>query len=307
MAESTALQGRELALGHNSETEAVFKNVVFAGGGSRCFWQIGFWDGANRSGLGLNRTIDYAASTSAGCAFATVALLDRGPQALSLFKEMTARNARNIYWRHLKPGVEEPVLPHFRMYRGALEAMLSHQDRCQLGDKRREFLMAKCPRYLLGGLGTAAAFAVYGLEKRLVAPVHLSWARKMGFKPVVGGNQDAEDLPDFINMILAASTVPPVLPRVDHRGESVLDGGFIDNAPAFLTDGRSGRTLVLLSKHFRKPLPAVANRVYVQPSEPIKIDKFDYANPEVLQQSYDLGFEDGCRFAASKPLAVAAL
>ena len=45
-----------------------FRNAVFAGGGSRCLWQLGFWDGANQAGLRLAETVDYAASTSAGCA-----------------------------------------------------------------------------------------------------------------------------------------------------------------------------------------------------------------------------------------------
>ncbi len=280
--------------------QGVFKNAIFAGGGSRCFWQIGFWEGARQAGLELNETVDYAASASAGCALATAALLDRGPEALALFKAITARNPRNIYWQNFKPGVTEAVLPHSKMYRQALEQMLSPPDLDALANKRLEFLMAVPPRYLRGGLGTTAAFTVYGIEKRLTGTIHPSWTQRLGFKPLVSSNQEAEDLPDFINMILASSCVPPILPRIDHRGQSVLDGGFIDNAPAFLADGRSGLTLVLLSKHFKRPLPRVANRVYVQPSEPIKIDKFDYANPAGLQQVYDLGLKDGHQFVVAR-------
>jgi hypothetical protein len=35
----------------------------------------------------------------------------------------------------------------------------------------------------------------------------------------------------------------------------------------------------------------------VQPSQPIRIDKFDYANPDALQETYDQGLEDGAQFA----------
>ena len=77
----------------------------------------------------------------------------------------------------------------------------------------------------------------------------------------------------------------------------MLDGGIIDNVPAHLADGREGRTLVLLSKKYRSPLPTAGTRIYLQPSEPIRIDKFDYANPEGLQDTYDLGMRDGQRFA----------
>jgi hypothetical protein len=36
---------------------------------------------------------------------------------------------------------------------------------------------------------------------------------------------------------------------------------------------------------------------YVQPSKQIKIDKFDYANPDGLQETFDIGLTDGIRFA----------
>ena len=73
-------------------------------------------------------------------------------------------------------------------------------------------------------------------------------------------------------------------------------GGMIDNVPAFMADDRSGETLVLLSKRYRKPLPQFARRTYAQPSAPILMDKFDYANPEALQEVFELGAADGRAF-----------
>ena len=55
---------------------------------------------------------------------------------------------------------------------------------------------------------------------------------------------------------------------------------------------------MLLSKRYRVPLPEAADLVYVQPSAPITIDKFDYSNPDGLQWVFDLGLEDGAQFAA---------
>ena len=274
-----------------------FRNAVFAGGGSRCLWQLGFWDGANQAGLHLAQTVDYAASTSAGCAMATAAMLDRGAEALELFKEMTSRNPRNIHWRNLKPGSGRPLLPHLDMYRAALERFLGPGDLERLSGTRLEFLMAAFPRFLPAGLGAMLAFSVYGLEKHLTGVLHPCWTRKLAFEPLAIGNQEADDIADLINIILASSCVPPVLPGNGYKGRRVLDGGIIDNVPAHLADGREGRTLVLLSKRYKKPLPGPGQRVYVQPSEPIRIDKFDYANPEGLQQTYDLGLKDGARFA----------
>ena len=278
---------------------AHINNVIFAGGGSRCLWQVGFWDGANAAGLPLNDTVSYAASTSAGCAMATACMLDRGREALDLFKELTARNPANIHWGNLKPGSGAPLLPHIRMYREALEIFLTPEDMARLADKRLEFLMAVFPRYLPSSLGALVAFTIYGLEKHITGVLHPPWTRKLGFTPLARGNQEADDVADFIDIILSSSCVPPVLPSDGYRGQRVLDGGIIDNVPAHLADGRDGRTLVLLSKKYRQPLPVPGTRIYAQPSEPIRIDKFDYANPQGLQETYDLGLEDGRRFAQS--------
>ena len=276
-----------------------FRNAIFAGGGSRCLWQVGFWDGANRAGLKLADTVDYAASTSAGCAMALAVMLGRGPEALALFKELTAANPSNIHWRNLKPGSGKPLLPHIEMYRQALEMFLQPEDLGRLEGKQLEFLMARFPSYLPSSLGALLAFSVYGLEKHLTGVLHPSWTRRLGFAQVVANSRDAADVSDLVESILASSCVPPVLPGKGYRGQRVLDGGIIDNVPAHLADGREGRTLVLLSKRYRSPPPEPGQRVYVQPSEQITIDKFDYANPDALQQTYDLGLCDGADFAKS--------
>ena len=125
-----------------------FQNAIFAGGGSRCLWQVGFWDGANEAGLGLDTSVNYAASTSAGCAMALVVLLGRGPEALALFKKLTAANPANIHWQNLKPGSGKPLFPHLRIYRQALEEFLMPDDLKNLEGKQLEFLMARFPRYM---------------------------------------------------------------------------------------------------------------------------------------------------------------
>ena len=121
----------------------------------------------------------------------------------------------------------------------------------------------------------------------------------MGFVPLVSGNKEAQTINDLIDTILASSSVPPVLPTKHYQGHRILDGGIIDNVPAHLADGRPGLTLILLSKRYKRPLPEPTQRVYVQPSEPIRLNKFDYADPIGLQDVYDLGLCDGDTFANS--------
>ena len=129
-------------------------------------------------------------------------------------------------------------------------------------------------------LGTALAFTIYGLEKHITGVLHPRWTRKLGFNQVVANSREARAVGELVDAILASTCVPPVLAGDGFRGQRVLDGGIIDNVPAHLADGREGKTLVLLSKRYRQELPLPGQRVYVQPSERITLDKFDYANPE---------------------------
>jgi hypothetical protein len=226
-------------------------------------------------------------------------MLNRGPEALDLFKELTDKNPSNIHWQNLKPGSGKPLLPHIDMYREVLRTFLSDTDLDKLSNKKVEFLMAVYPRFLPAGVGTLLAFLVYGLEKHMTGSLHPTWTQRIGFTPLVKGNSDAETISDYIEIVLASSCVPPILPGNGYKGQRVLDGGIIDNVPAYLADKREGRTLVLLSKRYRQDLPSFGTRTYVQPSRPIRIDKFDYANPAGIQETYELGVNDGKTFAAS--------
>ncbi|MEM7218853.1 MAG: patatin-like phospholipase family protein [Pseudomonadota bacterium] len=278
----------------------MFSNAIFAGGGSRCFWQLGFWWGANRAGLKLRSQVRFAAATSAGSAVALAAMLGREEEALAAFQRMARDNPGNLHWRNLKPGSHAPVLPHMVMFRSIMAELLTDQDLGRLADRELVFLIARCPPLLPGALSALLGFSTYGLEKWLTGRVHPEWSRRLGFAPIVASSRDARTTQELTDMVLASSCVPPLLPSPPYKGERILDGGMIDNVPAFLTEGHPGRTLVLLSKRYRRPLPEVVNRLYLQPSEPITLDKFDYADPEGLQRVFDLGCTDGQRFAAAQ-------
>ena len=105
-----------------------FRNAIFAGGGSRCFWQLGFWEGAKQSGLDLQGSVEFVGSTSAGCAMATAAVLDRAHDALSIFQGFTKENPKNIHWWNLHPFRPGRLFPHASMYRQALDTFIGHDD-----------------------------------------------------------------------------------------------------------------------------------------------------------------------------------
>ena len=277
-----------------------FRNAIFAGGGSRCFWQLGFWEGAKGAGLDLQSSVKFAGSTSAGCAMASAAVLDRSQDALTLFKDLTAKNPKNIHWKNINPFRRGTLLPHGRMYRDAMNALIGPADLEVLKNTSLHFLMSSYPRWLTGAIGAAAALCIYGVEKTLRKdPIHPKWPARAGFKPLVGRAADCHTPQDYINMVLAASCVPPVLPEGRFGDRKVLDGGLIENIPVRLADEQPGETLVLLSRMYDRGLPTKRGVTWVQPSKPIKIDKFDYANPDGLQETFELGLGDGLEFGRS--------
>ena len=277
-----------------------FRNAIFAGGGSRCFWQLGFWEGAKEAGLDLQRSVKFVGSTSAGCAMATAAVLDRAHDALHLFQGLTKENPRNIHWNNLHPRRRGQLFPHAGMYRRALHEFVAHDDLAVIQKSSVHFLMSDYPKWLRGAVGAAAALSIYALEKTLRGdPLHPRWPARFGFRPIVGRAADCSTLLEYIDMVLAASCVPPLLPEGRFAGRSVLDGGLIENIPVRLAANEPGNTLVFASRRYERELPSSERVTWVQPSEPIKIDKFDYANPEGLQETFDLGLRDGRAFGRS--------
>ena len=277
-----------------------FRNAIFAGGGSRCFWQLGFWEGAKEAGLDLQGTVKFVGSTSAGCAMASAAVLDRSQDALTLFKRFTALNPRNIHWKNINPFKPGTLLPHGRMYRDAMNEFIGPDELTILKKTSVHFLMSDYPKWLTGTMGVAAALCIYGVENTLRKdPLHPKWPSKAGFTPLVGRAADCHTPKDYIDHVLAASCVPPVLPEGRFGDRKVLDGGLIENIPVRLADDQPGETLVLLSRKYERGLPDTNRVTWVQPSKPIKIDKFDYANPSGLQETFDLGITDGRHFGRS--------
>ena len=274
-----------------------FRNAIVARGGSRCFWQLGFWEGAKQSGLDLQDSVEFVGSTSAGCAMATAAVLDRAHDALSIFQGFTKENPKNIHWWNLHPLRPGRLFPHASMYRQALDAFIEDDDLTTIKSSSVHFLMSGYPKFLRGALGAVAALSIYATETVLRGdPLHPKWPMKLGFTPLVGRAADCRSLEDYIEMILAASCIPPVLPEGRFRDRKVLDGGLIENIPVRLAADQPGQTLVLASRRYERALPSTGRVTWVQPSEPIEIDKFDYANPEGLQQTFELGLRDGREF-----------
>lgn len=273
-----------------------YQSVSFAGGGCRCVWQAGFWETAAPA---LDLEPRSVAAVSAGAAMACMLFAGVMQDSLRYFKRRAARNRRNAYLQNLFLG--RPVFPHESIYRDTILENLDDAAlrRLHAGPDVR-VLMARAPLWL-GARSAVLAGLITSKAERLMPPrVHPKLARKVGFVPEIVSVRDCQAPEEVADLILQSSCTPPFTAVYKRGVHSVLDGCLVDTAPVEALDASEQPTLVLLTKvHQRSAIPSVEGRTYVQPSEPICIDPWDYTSPHGIQVTYDLGRRDAERFIAA--------
>ncbi len=273
--------------------ESPYDAVVFAGGGCRCAWQVGFWQSAAPA-IGLAPRA--VAAVSAGAAMACAIFADAVEDMLRDFTAHTTANRRNVYPLNWLRGA--PMFPHAGIYRDTVLRNLDAQRlrRLHAGPDIR-VLVSRVPPWLGPRSGVAVALCAYQIEQWRGARVHAELGRQAGFEPEVCSIRDCRSPEEVVELILQSSCTPPFTPVMRRAGRPVLDGGLIDSVPVEALPP-STRALVLLTKRFPpEVVPSHPARRYVQPSEPVPIDKWDYTSPRRLQATYDLGRRDGECFA----------
>ncbi len=274
---------------------ADFKSVVFAGGGSRCVWQVGFWDTVAPE---LNLKPEVVAGVSTGAAMASIAMTGTSVSGFNLIKSAIAANKKNFYLSNLWKG--KPSFPHYRIYRDAVIATINEEalTRIKNGPEIR-ITMAHPPAVLGAKSGIVVGVLAHNFEKHMKFPVHLVYGRKLGYTSTVARLNDCVTPEEAADLIMCSSCSAPLLPLHRFNGKIAIDGGVYDNVPVYAIgeDEKRGDMLVLLTKQFDpRRIPKIKGRVYVQPSENPPVNMWDYTNPDGLQKAYDIGRRDGESF-----------
>ena len=267
-----------------------FKSVVFAGGGSRCFWQVGFWE-VVAPALGLRPEI--IAGVSAGACMSAMAIFGDMHAATEFFLGQAERNEKNFYPEWILEG--KRPLPHPAIFEGTIRAAFSNGalDKMRQGPEMR-VLIARPPKFCGPVSGAMLGIIAYSLEKAINHPLHPQWPTKLGFTPEVVPAADCADIDDLVNLMTATCCTPPLLPPMYRQGRPVLDGGVIDNVPLAALGPDDGPALVLLTRRYKpEQLQGHNGRVYLQPSRPVPIKKWDYASPDLSLETLDQGRRDG--------------
>lgn len=270
-----------------------YKGVVFAGGGSRCFWQAGFWQTA---GPALHLTPSAVVAVSAGASTACHIFSGEIEAAMEYYQAAHARRAK------YDPPGRNPFLPDptgLRVYREALESVLEGEpfQRLKQGPDLRIF-MSRPPAWAKSALGVGLGYLGYSLDKSLGDPVHHRYARKLGFQPMVGHASQCATVQELVDLVVASSCLPPMVPWCSWNGCKVVDGGILDNAPVEVLEPSETPVLVLLTRRY--PAHELRNHpgvTYAQPSKELAISKWEKANPDLVRESYEQGLRDGELFA----------
>ncbi|TKC83589.1 patatin-like phospholipase family protein [Trinickia terrae] len=280
----------------------MFDQVVFAGGGNRCWWQAGFWDVVQPE-IGLAPRVITA--ISAGAATACMLYTRDAEWVMRYYEDALRHNTKNAYWGNLlHPG--KSVFPHYRIYRQALLdiygepfAKLADAPEIRVG-------VSHVPRWLGARSAVAAGLVAYNIEKHVRKTLHPTLGRSLGFRPEFVRVQDCARVEDLADLILQSSCTPPFTPVLRRGGRPVLDGGMVDNVPVGALDASPGRVLVMVTRLYPRPQTfALAHgeqqRIYVQPSRKVPISSWDYTSPAQMRPAYDLGRADGERFLQRLP------
>ncbi|MDX2061018.1 MAG: patatin-like phospholipase family protein [Gemmatimonadales bacterium] len=273
--------------------------ITLAGGGNRAFYQLGL---LSRWWPRLESRIGAMSTCSAGACVALMLLSGRAETAFAFWHRRRGHVRRNLDWTRLLRG-ERPA-PHYPVYRDTLLFALADGgfERLQAQPFPVYALVAVPPHPLPIPLAVPIGLGAYSLERWLnPGRLHPGSGRRLGFEPIARDLRLAASPEAVAELILASSATPPFTPvgRVD--GRPVLDGGLVDNAPAFVAERERiwPRHLVVLTR----PYPASVmgergNRWYLCPSEPPPADRWDYTRPERITRTIALGERDADRFGA---------
>jgi predicted acylesterase/phospholipase RssA len=272
--------------------------ITFAGGGNRAFYQLGLM---NRWRERLLPRVAAIAACSAGAAVAVLLLSGREREAKVFWRERCSGIERNFEWHKLLRG-ERPT-PHEPIFR---DTLLHAFDAGGLERVRAQpfpvlVLTTAFPRLMPSLAAVALGLCTYNVEKLFRREmIHPSLGRRVGFRGLAFDARDCETASELASLIISSSATPPFTALGRFRGGRLLDGGIIDNVPAFLADEVTSvrKNLVLLTRPYPHGVVGrQGSRLYVAPRSPLPVSRWDYTRHAPLDAAIEAGERDADVYA----------
>jgi predicted acylesterase/phospholipase RssA len=273
--------------------------LTFAGGGNRAFYHTGWLD---YWGPRLWPHVAAVSACSAGACAALMHLAGREDESFDFWVRRRQHVVRNFEWSRLLRG-QRPT-PQYPVYRDTLFHMLDSGgfDRIKALPFPIFVTCAALPRFLPGALAALVGIAAYSLEKKLrPSRLHPTYGRRIGFSPWMLDARTCASAEELVALVLASSATPPFTPVGVFRGRPLLDGGLVDNAPAYVLENLPivRHTMVLMTR----PRPAEllrghAHRTYIAPRQPVEVGRWDYTRPDLLSEAVEQGRREAADFTS---------
>ncbi|MCA0995985.1 patatin-like phospholipase family protein [Alloyangia pacifica] len=259
--------------------------IVFSGGGLRCFWQGGFMTELCRHRA---RPTPQRITGVSGGALASSAYI-AGIEERLLDRMCAAFEKQDSNIDLLRPD-ENGITPHQELYCEVVAEVIDAKAARKIAEgPQLQILIAHPPETPLPTMTGTALAAAYEAELHLVGSPHFNWAEKMGLTAnLIDANAAARE-GRLVELICAAAVIPPVFEPPLWEGRRVVDGGMADQAP--LPEPDEGETMVLLTREYKR-LPEVEGRHYLWPSQETAADKIDFTDPQKLRDTWAQGARD---------------
>lgn len=267
--------------------------VTLAGGGNRAFYQTGVLEVLGERLL--SRVAAVGCVSAGSCVIATL-LSGRTAEVRAYWEQRRAHVTRNFAWGNLLKG-RNPT-PHAPIFRDTLRHTFIEGGLERIRETPFPIwvLTAEFPRALPAGAAVAVGLSGYSLEKRVAkGRIHPEWGKAMGFRPRVVDARDCETVDELTDLIMASSSTPPFTPVGAFRGTRLLDGGMVDNVPAFVTEQSPAvrANLVILTR----PYPRGAHwrdgrRLYLAPTTDTPANRWDYTSAQRVWDTIAMGADE---------------
>jgi len=241
------------------------------------------------------------ATCSAGARVATLLLSGRETEAGEFWKQRRNGINSNFEWRKLLRG-KRPT-PHEPIYRDTMRHAFAEGglERVRSQPFPILILTTAFPRHMPAYAAVVLGLCAYNIEKKLRPQmIHPSLGQRVGFKAMAFDARACETPEELTYLIIASSATPPFTSLGHFNGQRLLDGGIIDNAPAFLADEVPGvgRNLVLLTRPYPPHVTGrQASRLYIAPAKHLPVHRWDYTRPELIDATIEAGQRDAELYA----------
>ncbi len=286
-----------------------YDQVVFAGGGNRCWWQAGFWHTMEKQyDMKPTRISAISAGASTACMLYALPGYDGAKKVLDYYERTLAGMKKNANWENLFNKAR--IFPHYEIYRSALLESFGESGQNLQSAPDIWIGVSHIPRWLGPKLSVALGLFGYNVEKHVFKTLHPKIGKSLGFTREFVRAQDCKTSGELVELLLQSASTPPFTPVAFRGSRPVLDGGLVDNVPIDgLMPSQSGEdpqtALVLVTRRY--PLPNLFERTlpglqlkYVQPSRKVPISSWDYTKPSQMVETYHLGVRDAIELIRQK-------